>query len=93
MLAMMDKDAPATFGINIQWCPRVDAHVAVCVSPGNGLTWNPADFDVGSRDALGARLWDLYGCVIAMGQYSKNGDWHRFTEAELRSIGNLLGDG
>ena len=90
---MMDNDAPAAFGINIQWCPGIDAHVAVCVSPGNGLAWNATDFDVGSRDALGARLWDLYGHVIATGQYSKNGNWHRFTEAELRSIHRILEGG
>ena len=93
VLTKMDNEAPATFGIQVRWCPGIGAHVAVCVSPGNGLTWNPADFDVGSRDALAARLWDLYGHVITAGQYSKNGDWHHFTEAELRSIRRILGDG
>ena len=90
LLCMMDNEAPADCGISIQWCPGVDAHVAACVRPGNGLSWNTTDFDVGSRDALAARLCDLYGDVIARGQYSKNGAWHHFTDAELRNIRRVL---
>ena len=72
LLRMMDEEAPA--GISIQWCPSVAAYIAACVT-GPGLTWHTTGFDVASRDALGARLWDLYGNVITKGHYSKNGDW------------------
>ena len=89
LLRMMDEEAPANYGIGIQWCPSVAAYVAACVI-GPGLTWHNTGFDATSRDALGARLWDLYGDVIAEGHYSKNGDWHRFTDAELKTIRRIL---
>ena len=86
-------EAPADCGINIQWCTSVAAHVAACVTEPR-LTWRASDFDVPSRDALGAQLWNCYGDVIAKGHYSKNGNWHRFSEVELKTIRTLLsGDG
>ena len=93
LLRMMDEEAPADYGISIQWCPSVAAHVAACVTV-PGLTWHASGFDVTSRDALGAQLWDRYGDVIANGHYSKNGNWHCFTEGELKTIRTVLsGDG
>ena len=89
LLRMMDEEAPADCGISIQWCPSVAAHVAACVTE-PGLTWHATGFDATSRDALGAKLWDFYGDVITKGHYSKNGDWHRFTEGELKTIRTVL---
>ena len=89
LLRMMDQEAPADCGISIQWCPTVHAHVATCVTE-PGLTWHASGFDVTHRDALGARLWERYGDVIAKGHYSKNGTWHGFTEGEIRKIRTLL---
>ena len=89
LLRMMDEEAPADCGISIQWCPSVAAHVAAFVTE-PGLTWHASGFDATSRDALGARLWDLYGDVIASGHYSKNGNWHHFTEGELKTIRTVL---
>ena len=85
----MDEEAPAACGINIQWCPTVDAHVATCVAT-RGLNWYGSEFDVTCRDALGERLWERYGDKIASGRYSKNGEWHRFTEGERAKIRTLL---
>ena len=89
LLRMMDEEAPADRGISIQWCPSVAAHVAACITE-PGLTWHASGFDATSRDALGARLWELYGDVIATGHYSKNGDWHRFSDLELNAIRTIL---
>ena len=90
LLRMMDEEAPADCGVSIQWCPSVDAHVAASVTE-PGLTWHASGFDATRRDALGARLWERYGDVIAQGHYSKNGAWHGFSEGELRTIRTVLG--
>ena len=91
LLRMMDEEAPDDCGISIQYCSTVDAHVATCVTK-SGLTWDRSGFDVAHRDALGAKLWECYGDVIANGHYSKNATWHGFTEGELRTIRTVLGE-
>ena len=89
LLRMMDEEAPADCGISIQLCTSVDAHVVACITE-PGLTWHTSGIDATSRDALGGRLWELYGDVIATGRYSKNGDWYRFSEPELKAIRTVL---
>ena len=89
LLRMMDEEAPADCGISIQLCTGVDAHVVACITE-PGLTWHNSGIDAPRRDVLGARLWELYGNMIAAGHYSKNGKWHRFSELELKAIRTVL---
>ena len=57
------------------------AYVVVRIG-GESLTW---DEKLGAGiEPLTANLWNRYGDAVSSGRYSKNGDWHEFTEEVAR---------
>ena len=50
------------------------------------LTWDDNAIDASGVDAVSAQLWNRYGDTISIGEYSKGGDWHRFSQVETEKI-------
>ncbi len=87
LLTVMHEKMPASIGINIQWCPEIEAHVLAAGS-GGSLTWG--DLDAGNVDALAGKLWQRYGDQITKAEYSKDGpSWRSFSDVELATIRRL----
>ena len=81
--------APVDAGVNLQWCPGIGAHVVVATG-NSSLTWNPNQLEAVGVDDLFGKLWRCYGDRISAGDYSKDGEWHRFTSTELKNIRRAL---
>ena len=89
LLTRIDQETHAGYGVNIQWCEEPGTYV---VAPQTGslcLTWANT-IQAHNVDTLAAALWTLYGDWISESKYSKNGDWHVFTEIELKRIRDVL---
>ena len=84
------NDAPVGVGVKIQFCPGIGAHV-VAAAGNSSLTWDPSELAAGGVDDLFGQLWDCYGDQISAGEYSKDGDWHRFTSTEFKNIRKAIG--
>ena len=80
LLVAMDASG---YGLTIQSCPTTMAYVVARTS-GESLTW---DEELGAGiEPLTANLWNRYGDAVSSGRYSKNGDWHEFTDQEVARI-------
>lgn len=86
LLEKMRIGTPTGYGVRIQWCTTVDAFVVGLVSHGASLSWEPHELDASTIEGLFGKLWERYGDYICEGKYSKNGDWHRFSEQEIAAI-------